>query len=140
MKTLLFVIPLLILSLSCSSSENTAHKGNIQIVTATYSEWSDPPPPNSDVPERGTDLSITVQRWSPEYTPEYIIYNNRKSLSATVNDSIDGNINITGRIIRASSRLSEISETVSKSNRLVYSNQEGEQFYIEIDNWKSLKN
>lgn len=140
MKTLLFVIPLLILSLGCSSSENTAHKGNIQIVTATYSEWSDSPPPNSDVPERGTDLNITVQSWPTDNTPEYIIYNNRKSLSATVSDSIDGNINIRGRIIRASSRLAEISETVSKSDRLVYSNQKGEQFYIEINNWESSKN
>lgn len=140
MKTLLFVIPFLILSLGCSAPENTASKGNIQIANANISEWSEPPPPNSDVPERGADLTITVQRWSTEYTPEHIIYNNRKSLSATVSDTIDGNIKITGRIVRASSRLAKISETVSKSDRLVYSNQEGKQFYIEITNWESLKN
>ncbi len=128
------------MSFGCSSSENTVSKGNIQIVNAKFSEWSEPPAGNSDVPERGADLTITVQDWSSEYTPEHIIYNNRKSLSAAVTDTVNGNPIITGRIIRASSRLAEISETVSKSDRLVYSNQEGEQFYIEINNWESSKN
>ncbi len=95
---------------------------------------------NSDLPEVGTDLKITVKNWSSNYTPEHIIYNNRKSLSASLSDTVEDNLIITGKIIRSSSKLPKTSETVSKSDRLVYSNQEGEQHYIEIDNWESSEN
>lgn len=140
MKTFLFLIPYLILFFGCSASENIATMGNIQIINAKFNEWSEPPAANSDVPERGTDLTIKVQNWPSEYTPEHIIYNKRKSLFAAVSDTVDGNPVITGRVIRASARLTEISETVSKSDRLVYSNQEGEQFYVGINNWEPSKN
>ncbi len=95
---------------------------------------------SSDVPEVGTDLKITVKNWDTQYTPVYIIYNSRKSVSATVSDTVDGDTVITGKIIRSSSKLPKTSETVSKSDRLVYSNQEGKQSYIEINNWESSKN
>ena len=94
---------------------------------------------SSDVPEVGTDLKITVENWSNQFIPEYIIYNNRKSLSATISDSANGNKIISGKIIRSSSKLPKTSETVSQSDRLVYSNQEGEQLFIEITNWESSK-
>lgn len=94
---------------------------------------------SSDLPEVGTDLKITVTNWATQYTPEYIIYNNRKSLSASITDSANGNKIISGKIIRSSSKLPKTSETVSQSDRLIYSNQEGEQFYIEINDWESSK-
>ncbi len=137
---IIFCTPLLAIFMGCSSSENTASNDNIQIISAKVNEWSEPPAQNSDVPERGADLSITVDDWPSNYTPSHIIYNKRKSLSAGVTDTVDGHPIITGRIIRSSYRLPKTSETVSKSNRLVYSNQEGEQFYIEIANWESSKN
>ena len=92
---------------------------------------------SSEVPEVGTDLKLTVKNWASEYNPEYIIYNNRKSLSASVSDTVEGNMVITGKIIRSSSKLPKTSETVSQSDRLVYSNREGEQSYIEITGWES---
>jgi hypothetical protein len=93
----------------------------------------------SDVPEVGTDLKVTLKGWASEYSADYIIYNNRKSLSASVSDTAEGNIVITAKIIRASSKLPKTSETVSQSDRLVYSNREGEQSYIEITDWESSK-
>lgn len=141
MKVITLLLTLLfLLSFGCSSTENTASNANIQILNATYDNWSRSPMGSSDVPEVGTDLKITVENWSNQYTPEYIIYNNRRSLSATISDSANGNKIISGKIIRSSSKLPKTSETVSQSNRLVYSNQEGKEFYIEITDWESSKN
>jgi len=137
--TTLLLTSLFLFSFGCSSTENTASKGNIQILNATYDNWSRAPMGSSDVPEVGTNLTITVENWSNQFTPEYIIYNNRKSLSATISDSANGNKIISGKIIRSSSKLPKTSETVSQSDRLVYSNQEGEQLFIEITNWESSK-
>ena len=137
--TTLLLTFLFLLSFGCSSTENTASNGNIQILNATYDNWSRSPMGSSDIPEVGTNLTITVENWSNQYTPEYIIYNNRKSLSATISDSTNGNKIISGKIIRSSSKLPKTSETVSQSDRLVYGNEEGEQLFIEITNWESSK-
>lgn len=135
----LLLTSLFLFSSGCSSTENTASNGNIQILNATYHNWSRSPIGSSNLPEVGTDLTVTVKNWSSEFTPEYIIYNNRKSISAAISDSANGNKTIFGKIIRSSSKLPNTSESVSKSDRLVYSNQEGEQDYIEITNWESAK-
>ena len=138
MKYLLIILTSLLVTLmGCSSSENTSTNDNIQIIAAKVNEWSQPPSRGSDVPERGSDLSIVVSNWSDDFTPKYIIHNNKKSISAAVTDTLDGNPVITGRIIRSSYRLSKTSETVSESDRLVYETSDGEITYIEIKNWKS---
>jgi hypothetical protein len=135
----LLLTSLFLFSFGCSSTENTASNGNIQILNASYDSWSRSPMGGSDVPEVGTDLKVTLKGWASEYSADYIIYNNRKSLSASVSDTAEGNIVITAKIIRASSKLPKTSETVSQSDRLVYSNREGEQSYIEITDWESSK-
>ncbi len=138
MKIIFIVFTSFLLACSgCSSSENTASQENIQIVTATFDHWSEPPSGNSEVPERGTNLSLTIKNWPDNLSPDYIIYKNRKSLSATIADTINGHAVITGKIIRSSARLPKTSETVSKSDRLVYSTTDGEKAYIEIANWES---
>lgn len=134
---LLFITPLFLLSVGCSSSKNASNKENIEIVNAKFNNWSEPPSANSDVPERGTDLTVTVKNWPDDFAPEYIIYKERKSLSATISDTVDGNPVISGRIVRSSSKLTETSETVSESDRLVYNDDQGEQEYIEIEEWIS---
>lgn len=140
MKTILiFITPLFLLSVGCSSSKNTGSKGNIQIVNAQFEHWSEPPSGNSDVPERGTDLSITIKNWSSDFTPEYIIYDSHKSLSAAITDTVDGHLLITGRIVRSSSKLAETSETVNESNGLVYKDSNEDQQHIEIADWESSK-
>ncbi|WP_441000044.1 hypothetical protein [Fodinibius sp. SL11] len=137
--TTLLLTSLFLFSSGCSSTENTASNGNIQILNATYHNWSRSPVGSSDLPEVGTDLKITVKNWASKYSPEYIIYNNRKSLSASVSDTLEDSLVITGKIIRTSSKLPKTSETVSQSDRLVYKTEEGEQHYIEITNWESSK-
>lgn len=125
--------------MGCSSTENTASEKNIQIITAKFKHWSQPPIGNTDVPERGTDLAIVVKNWQEDFAPEYIIYNKRKSISASIKDTNDGNPVVSGKIIRASSKLPETSETVNESDRLVYIDGEGVQHFIEIKNWESRK-
>lgn len=127
------------LSVGCSSSENTVSNENIQIINAQFEHWSESPSGSGDVPERGTDLSITVKDWPDDFTPEYIIYDSHKSLSAAITDTVDGNLLITGRIVRSSSKLAETSETVNESNRLVYTDSNEDQQHIEIADWESSK-
>lgn len=137
MKDLLLIItPLLLFLIGCSAQKNTISNGNIQIINATVDRWSDPPPPNSDIPERGADLSVTVEGWNDDFTPEYIIFNQRRTLSISVSDTVDNRSVISGRIIRSSSKLPNTSETVSKSDRFVYKDDNDELKYIEITEWE----
>lgn len=137
MKDLLIIItPLLLFLIGCSAQKNTISNGNIQLINATVDRWSDPPPPNSDIPERGADLSITVEGWSNDYTPQYIIYNQRRTLSISVSDTVDNHSVISGRIVRSSSKLTNTSQTISESDRLVYRNEDDKLKYIEITEWE----
>lgn len=137
MKTvLIFLASFTILWNGCSSSEDTASKQNMHVISAIYQHWSEPPPPGSDIPERGTDIVITVDNWPPGCTPDYIVYNNRKSLSSSIADSFQSKTIISARIVRTSSILAEPSEKVSVSDRLVCSNEEGEEKLVEIKKWK----
>lgn len=116
----------------CSSSQNTTGNDNLQVLNATYKHWSHPPSGGSDVPERGTDLEVTLQSWPEGYTAEYFVFNSRKSLPVTKHES-DTTWIITGRIIRSSAMLDEQSESVDLSDRLVYINPKGEAEFVEID-------
>lgn len=137
MKTaFLFLVTLTFFLVGCSSSENTASKENMKVVNASFSSWSEPPPSNSDIPERGIDLTLTIHNWPQGYKPKYIVYDKRKSLAASVADSNEKNVVITGRIIRTSSVLVETSESMEVSDRLVFTDSEGETGFIEIDNWQ----
>lgn len=137
MKTILILLaPIIILWNGCSTSEDTVSKKNMQIINAIYEHWSEPPPLGSDIPEKGTDIVVTVRNWPSGFSPEYIVHNKRKSLSTTIADSTENKAVISARIVRASNILDEPSESVSVSDRLVYSTGDGEEKYLEIKNWK----
>lgn len=112
----------------------------MQVVNATYSHWSEPPPAGSDIPERGTDLTIAIRNWPKGYKPEYIVYKNRKSLNAVIDDSTQTPVVITGRIVKASSMLVETSKSTEVSDRLVFSDPDGDTGFIEIKNWRRSDN
>lgn len=139
MKVVLILITSFMFLKGCSSSENVTNKENMQVISATFKQWSDPPSPGSDIPERGTDLTITVQNWPEEFSPKSIVFNNRKSLSTVISDSMSDKVVITGRVIRMSGLLKEKSERVNLSDRLMFVNAEGETDFIEITNWKRDK-
>lgn len=134
-RTFIFLIILSCFLAACSSSQNIASPPKMEIVNATYSQWSKPPRAGSDIPERGVDLTIRIRNWPQKYKPAYLVYNKRKSLSATLVDSANNSVTITARIVRASSVLAETSESVTVSDRLVFLNPDGDTGFIKIDNW-----
>jgi len=120
----------------CMQSKKASQNSDIEIVQATYEDWSEVSPVESDVREQGTDLELTVRNWPEGAVPEHIVFRNRKSFSAEITDTIDSEIKIEARIIRRSAVLSERSESVELSDRLVYTGSDGEPGFIEIDDWK----
>ena len=120
------------LFIGCSSSQNTTTSDNVQITKATFEHWSHPPSSGSDVPERGTDLKVILRSLPEDYSPEFFVFNNRKSFPVTVHES-DSAWVLTGRIIRSSGMLDEQSEPLDLSDRLVYINPKGEAEFVEID-------
>lgn len=139
-RTFIFLIVLTCFFAGCSSSQDTVSKKNMQIVDATFNQWSEPPRGGSDIPEKGLDLTVTVKGWPQGYEPSYIVYNGRKSLSATLADSSGNSVTLKGRIVRTSGVLVETSESVEVSDRLVFTNQDGDTGFIEIEKWQRTDN
>lgn len=123
----------------CSSSQNTRNDDSMKVVYATYEKWSEPSPVGSDVPERGTDLTVSVQHWPDEFTPQYIIYEKRRSHGASIADTAGVTVFIKARIMKTSSVLQETAEGVDQSDRLVYTNAEGDTSFVEIEDWDRAK-
>lgn len=138
-RTFIFLIVLSYFFAGCASSQDTTNKKNMQVVAATFSQWSEPPRAGSDIPEKGVDLEVTVRNWPQEYKPEYIVYNGRKSLNATIIDSTESITRITGRIVRTSGVLVETSESIEASDRLLFTDSDGDSGYIEIKKWQRAK-
>ncbi|MCW9705500.1 hypothetical protein [Fodinibius salsisoli] len=119
----------------CSSSENMTDEESMKVVYATYKKWSEPSPVGSDVPERGTDLTLSVQHWPEEYTPQYIIYEKRQSHGAEIANKAGVTVFIEARIMKTSSVIQGTAEAVDLSDRLVYTNAEGDTSFVEIEEW-----
>jgi hypothetical protein len=133
---IIFLVAIFPLVISCSTTKYSAESNNMEIVEAVYDQWSKPPPASSDIPERGIDLTITVQNWPQSYDPAYLVYDNFQSYSASIADSSNNSVTITARIIRTSSVMVETSPQVDQSDRLVFENADGAKGYIEILNWQ----
>lgn len=136
---LISLTSLYILLAGCSSSKDTMTEEKMKVVSATFEQWSDPPPAGSDIPERGTDLTITVRNWPQSYSPKYVVFNKRKSLSVSIADSSANQATIKARIVQASSMLAETSESINVSDRLVFTRGNGNTNYIEIESWQRTR-
>lgn len=126
---------------ACSASKNAATGNKMQIKKANYLDWREAPRSGSDLPEVGSDVTITVRNWPEGYAPEYVIFRGKKSVSAQIVDSAgQGNdIVIKAKIIRSSGVMMEKSESVNASDRLVYTKADGETGFIEIGEWEEIK-
>ena len=135
-------IPLLVFllsALSCSSVKDIGQEGKMQIISAEYKKWSEPPVQNSDVPEKGTDLFVTVQHWPKDAAPVYIVYEHKKSFKPEIADTSDNHTVIKGRIISTSSVLEGRPGQTKLSDRLTYTTAEGDTAFVEIDQWERKK-
>lgn len=141
MKTTFITILSFFLVLSaCSSEEKLMTDYNIEITEASYQHWSNRPPVQSDVRERGTDLKLVIKNWPEGADPHYIIYRKMKSFPVEVADSTDSGLTVQARIIRTSAVMSETSERVELSDRLVFTSADGKMGYVEIDEWSRMDN
>lgn len=112
---------------------------DIEIVSAEFKHWSEAPIVQSDVRERGTDLSLAVKNWPSDAKPDYIIFRKRRSFPAEITDSTDVGVRIEARIILRSSVMAEVSERVEASDRLVFTTSDGKRQYIEIPEWSVME-
>jgi len=134
--TFIFLLLPLFFLAGCSSPKYTVSPQNMEVVTANYRVWSEKPSAGSDIPERGIDLQVIIKNWPENYEPDYIVYNQRKSVSSEITEQSRDTTVIKAQIIQASSVLVETSETENVSDRLVFTDAEGNKGYLPIENWK----
>lgn len=123
----------------CSTSKNAVRGNKMKIKNATFHDWREAPKSGSDLPEVGSDLTVTVKNWSEGYAPAYVVFRGRKSVSAKVADSAgneENEIVLHAKIIRSSGVLMETSEPMDISDRLVYTKADGTAGFIEIEEWE----
>ena len=139
MKTTnIFLLSFILLLAGCSLFEKVSKNGKMHVVEAGYNDWSQAPQ-RGDVPEKGTDLAIIVQNWPEGATPQHIIFEKHKSLGAEINNRSEVGVVINARIVRASTKLPQTSEEVDLSDRLVYTDSNGDTQFIEIEEWTRLE-
>lgn len=112
----------------------------IEIVRGSYIHWSEAPPRQSDVRERGTDLELIVENWPEGAEPRYIIYGKMRSFPVEISDSTESGLKMEARILRTSAVMSETSERVEQSDRLVFKSADGKTGYVEINEWSRMNN
>lgn len=140
MKSIIITIFSFFLLLSaCSSEEKLLSDYEINIIRAEYKHWSEAPPVQSDVRERGTDLKLTVENWPEGAEPKHIIYRKMRSFPVEIADSTEAGLTLEARIIRTSAVMSETSEQVELSDRLVFRTSEGNNGFVEIEEWNRME-
>ncbi|WP_234572559.1 hypothetical protein [Rhodohalobacter sp. 614A] len=131
------IISFVIILFGCSTAKEASIEG-LEVIQANFRHWSEAPLVQSDVRERGTDLALIVNGLPDGANPEYIIFRKKKSFPAEITDTTENGVRIQARIIMRSSVLAETSETVDKSDRLVFRNADGKSSYIEIEEWSRM--
>src|SRR5699024_11047234 len=99
-----------------ASTKNSSNNSKIHIISATYYAWTDKLP-NASLPEKGITLQLTLSAWPKGYAPSYIVFNNYKSISATVANNNGENVEIKARIIYSSGVLAKTSSNIETSDR-----------------------
>ena len=137
--TFITIVSFFVVLLGCSSEEKLLLDHNTEIVQASYKHWSEAPPVQSDVRERGTDLEIVVKNWPEELEPKHVIYRKIESFPVEVTDSTEAGLTMKARIIRSSAVISETSNRVELSDRLVFTDSDGKTGFMEIKKWERMQ-
>lgn len=139
MKSSFIFLVSFILILGCSSLKDLTDGENFEIVSAGYQNWREAPVQGGDVPEVGTNLAVIVRDWPEEgYTPKFIVYNGHKSSPVQITVRNDDEIVMNATIIRSSSVMNKTSEEVNVSDRLAYTDPDGNAGFLEIEEWIEL--
>ncbi|MDZ7720203.1 MAG: hypothetical protein U5K72_15415 [Balneolaceae bacterium] len=138
-STFITIVSFFLLLFGCSSEKNLMTDYDIEIIQASYKHWSEAPPVQSDVRERGTDLELIVENWPEGAEPRHIIYRKMRSFPVEIVDSTETGMTVQARIIRTSAVMSETSGRVEQSDRLVFTLADGKMGYVEIDEWSRME-
>ena len=137
-RTFITIVTFFVMLFGCSSKEKMIAEHNIEIINASYKHWSEALPVQSDVRERGTDLKLVVENWPAGVEPSHIIYRRMRSFPVEIADSTETGFTLEARIIRTSAVMSETSERVEQSDRLVFTTVDGKNQYVEIKDWERM--
>ena len=137
-----FIFGLLIVStmLSCKTTEPSNDSKLEQPFNLTVQHWFANPDSESNFTERGTDITIYFHEEDLTMTPEYVIFNERKSFPPMITPTADNIYQIEALIIMESSLFQDVSEKINQTDRIVFTDSDGETVYIEFREWKTLPN
>lgn len=125
---------------SCKTTEPPEESAYEQPFNLTIQHWFANPDSDANYTERGTDITIYIHESDLTMTPEYIIFSERKSFPPMITPTGENTYQIEARIILESSLFHEVSERVNQSDRLVLTNSDGDEVYMEIREWETLPN
>ncbi len=136
----IFIILFSSVLFSCKTTETSNDSKSEQPFNVTVQHWFANPDSDSNFTERGTDITIYFLESEFTMTPEYIIFNERKSFPPMITPTAENIYEIEARIILESSLFQEVSERVNQPNLLVLTDSEGEEVQMEIHEWETLPN
>lgn len=138
MKTLFIFLSLFFLFAACSSTEKTANSEQFALISAAYYNWTASIPDGSGGMERGTDIILTLAGWPDDYTPGPVIFRNKQSFSAAIEEEEEVYVILRASIIHESAVLMGVSERSDLSDRFIFEKPDGETVHIEISDWEKL--
>ncbi|MEX1014937.1 MAG: hypothetical protein WDZ80_07320 [Candidatus Paceibacterota bacterium] len=136
----IFIILFSMVMFSCKTSEPSEASKSEQPFNVTVQHWFANPDSDSNFTERGTDVTIYFLESDFAMSPEYVIFNERKSFPPMITPTAENFYQIEARIILESSLFQEVSEKVTQSNQLVLTDSEGNEVHMEIQEWETLPN
>lgn len=137
---IIFIILLSSVMFSCKATESSEESKSEQPFNVTVQHWFANPDSDSNFTERGTDITIYFLESDFAMTPEYVIFNERRSFPPMITPTAENVFQVEARIILESSLFQEVSEKVNQPNQLVLTNSDGEEVRMEFQEWETLPN
>ena len=137
---IIFFIFVAMIFWGCKTSEPAVEPLPDQPFDLTVQYWFSNPDSDSNFTEKGIDLIIHINDYDFLRTPDYVIFSERKSFPPMITPAEEDGYQIEARIILESSRLQNTSEKVNQTNRVVFTNDDGDEVYIIFRDWETLPN
>lgn len=137
-----FIFTILLTSFfwSCKSTDPPKEPALDQPFELTVQHWFANPDTDSNFTERGMDITILFHVSDLVMSPEFVIFNQRRSFPPLITSTGNNMYQIEARIILESSLFQEVSERVNQTNRLVLTNSNDREVHMEFWKWETLPN
>jgi hypothetical protein len=139
-KQFISITLILFLICSCASGRQSVSPDSGFIISGTCQYWFGSGPGEPEISEREIDILLELRDDVSIYSPMYLIFNERKSFSLSLNLSEDGESpnSIEATILLESSMFNEISQHLGLTNRLVYHDGNGNLQYEAFEDLQRL--